>query len=221
MCSRSRSTRTASWSSKFGKLKEAVADRLAHATFHAPGQFHYSSFDTQLLGLITEARLTPDKGFARGSLDEALQSFLWQQLPMEKNAEWNADFAGHPAAHCCAYTSARDLATLGDWLLTEYNEGEDATADWMRASVSDPVDPGWSCAFQGVKRKFQFGYHWWIPSEQSQDGFTAIGTVGQYLHIFPDQDVIVAQLSEKPATDTDTCEAMLVHRLLADNVEIE
>ncbi len=202
----------------FGKLKDAVADRLERASFHEPGKFHYSGFDTQLVGILTENRLTPDKGFTRGTLDEALERFLWQRLPMEKEAEWNADFAGHPAAHCCAYTSARDLATLGDWLLKEYNEGEDAAAEWIRASVTDTVDATWGCEFQGAKRAFRFGYHWWIPSDDSQDGFTGIGTEGQYLHVFPGQDVVIAQLSEKLATDADTCEAMMVHRLIADSV---
>jgi CubicO group peptidase (beta-lactamase class C family) len=203
---------------KFSKLKDAVADRLDRAEFHDPGQFHYSGFDTQLIGILTEHRLTPDKGFIHGTLDEALERFLWQRLPMEKNAEWNADFGGHPAAHCCAYTSARDLATLGDWVLKEYNEGEDAAADWIRASVSDTVDATWSCDFQGTKRSFRFGYEWWVPSADKQDGFTGIGTEGQYLHVFPEQDVVIAQLSEKLATDADTCEAMLVHRLITDSV---
>jgi CubicO group peptidase (beta-lactamase class C family) len=204
---------------KFGKLKDAVADRLSRADFHEPGKFHYSGFDTQLVGIMTEHRLTPDKGFIRGTLDEALERLLWQRLPMEKNAEWNADFGGHPAAHCCAYTSARDLATLGDWVLKEYNEGEDPPADWIRDSVSDTVDATFGCEFQGAKRNFRFGYHWWIPSDDTRDGFTGIGTEGQYLHIFPEQDVVVAQLSEKLATDADTCEAMTVHRLIADSVE--
>lgn len=198
------------------KLEDAVRERLDQAEFREPGKFHYSGFDTQLIGIITEARLTPDKGFIRGTLDEALEHFLWQRLPMEKNAEWNADFAGHPAAHCCAYTSARDLATLGDWVLKQYNQGSDAAAMWIRASMADTVDATWSCDFQGTKRSFRFGYQWWIPSNDRQDGFTAIGTEGQYLHMFPEQDVVVVQLSEKLATDADTCEAMLVHRLIAD-----
>ena len=96
---------------------------------------------------------------------------------MEKNAEWNADFAGHPAAHCCAYTSARDLATLGDWVMKQYNDqGADAAAAWVRASMTDTVDATWSCEFQGTKRSFRFGYQWWVPSADAHDGFTAIGT---------------------------------------------
>jgi len=201
------------------KLKDSVADRLKLAAFHEPGKFHYSGFDTQLLGIMAEARLTPDKGFLRGSLDEALGRFLWQRLPMQKDSEWNADFAGHPAAHCCAYTSARDLATLGDWVLKEFNVGEDPAADWIRASITDAIDATWSCAFQGAERHFRFGYHWWLPSDDPQDGFTGIGTEGQYLHIFPEQDVVIVQLSEKLASDSDTCEAMVAHRLIADSVK--
>jgi CubicO group peptidase (beta-lactamase class C family) len=204
--------------SRNGKLKDAVAERLEEARFREPGKFHYSGFDTQVLGIIAEHGLTADKGFLRGTLDEALGRFLWQRLPMERDAEWNADFSGHPSAHCCAYTSARDLATLGDWLLGEYNEGEGAAAEWIRASVTDTVDPGWACEFQGTRRSFRFGYHWWVPSHDARDGFTGIGTQGQYLHVFPGQGVVIVQLSEKVASDADTCEAMLVHRLIADSV---
>ncbi len=204
---------------KFRHLKDAVVDRLSSATFDAPGTFHYSGFDMQLLALLTENRLTPDKGFSRGTLDEGLEQLLWQKLPMQKDAEWNADFAGHPAAHCCLYMAARDLATLGDWALFQFNEGEDAPSDWIRASVSDTIDPAWSCSFAGTERKFAFGYEWWIPSGDELDGFTALGTDGQYLHVFPVQDVVVAQLGEKVASDADTCEAMLVHRLIADQIK--
>ena len=80
------------------------------------------------------------------------------------------------------------------------------------------------CEFRAASSRersatFRFGYHWWVPSADAQDGFTGIGTQGQYLHVFPGQDVVVAQLSEKLATDADTCEAMLVHRLIADSVD--
>jgi CubicO group peptidase (beta-lactamase class C family) len=204
--------------SDYRKLKDAAIARLDGAKFNPPGKFHYSGYDTQLLGILTEARLTPDRGFNRGTLDEALAHFLWQRLPMQKNAEWNADFAGHPAAHCCLYTSARDLATLGDFVLKEYSQGSDSVAQWIRASMTDTVDATWSCEFQGTRRNFRFGYQWWVPSDDAKDGFTAIGTEGQYLHMFPEQDVVVVQLSEKLATDADTCEAMLVHRLIADTL---
>ena len=203
---------------KHRSLKDSVVARLGGAEFSAPGQFRYSGFDTQIIGILTEHRLTADKGFTRGTLDEALQHFLWQRLPMAKNAEWNADFGGHPAAHCCAYASARDIATLGAWMLDQYKQGTGAEADWIRASMTDTIDPGWSCEFQGTKRKLRYGYQWWVPSDDSHDGFTGIGTEGQYLHMFPEQDVVVAQFGEQLASDADTCEAMLVHRLIADEV---
>ena len=204
---------------KHRRLKDAVVARLAGARFLAPGQFHYSGFDTQLIGILTEHRLTADKGFTRGTLDEALERFLWKNLPVERNVEWNADFGGHPAAHCCSYASAEDFAALGDWLLDQYKEGTGAQADWVRAAMTDTVDPHWTCEFQGTKRSFRFGYQWWVPSDDGRDGFTGIGTEGQYLHIFPEQDVVIAQFGEQLASDADTCEAMLLHRLIADQVK--
>lgn len=205
---------------KYRKLLDAVNARLEGAHFFAPGPFHYSGFDSQLIGILTEQRLTADKGFVRGTLDEALEKFLWQKLPVEKAAEWNADFGGHPAAHCCAYTSLEDFAALGEWVLRQYNEGEDATAEWIRASVTDTISADWTCAFAGAERSFRFGYQWWVPSDDKQDGFAGIGTQGQYLHIFPGQDVVIVQFGEKLADDADTCEAMVVHRLIADQVSL-
>jgi CubicO group peptidase (beta-lactamase class C family) len=204
---------------RFRQLKEGVNHRLQSAQFFEPGGvFRYSGFDTQLLGIIAEQRLTPDKGFARATLDVALEHFLWQRLPMAKNAEWNSDFGGHPAAHCCAYVSARDFATLGSWILQQYKSGAGPQADWIRASMTDVIDPGFGCEYQGARRDFRFGYQWWIPGDDKRDGFSGIGTEGQYLHMFPEQDVVIVQLGEQLATDSDTCEAMTVHRVIADQL---
>lgn len=204
----------------YRQIEASVKARLERARFLPPGRFHYSGLDSQLIGILTEHRLTADKGFVQGTLDEALEKFVWKRLPMTKPAEWNADFAGHPAAHCCSYFSVEDLSALGDWLIQQYNEGEDAPADWMRASVSDTIDTGWTCEFQGTRRSFRFGYHWWVPSGDPRDGFAAMGTEGQYLHLFPEQDVVIVQFGEKLASDADTCEAMLVHRLIADQFDL-
>jgi CubicO group peptidase (beta-lactamase class C family) len=203
---------------KHRRLKVAVAERLQTARFFTAGKFHYSGFDTQLIGITVESRLTPDKGFVRGTLDEALERFLWQPLPMAKNAEWNADFGGHPAAHCCLYASARDLAALGYWIMKQYKQGTGPQADWVRASMNDTIDAGWTCRFGGTERTLRYGYQWWVPSDDKRDGFAGIGTEGQYLHMFPEQDVVIAQFGEQLADDSDTCEALVVHRLIADKV---
>ena len=204
---------------KHRQLKDAVNARLESAFFFEPGGiFRYSGFDTQLVGIIAEQRLTADQGFARSTLDAALEHFLWQRLPMAKNAEWNSDFGGHPAAHCCAYVSARDFATLGSWLLTQYKVGTGPQADWIRASMTDVIDPGFGCEYQGTKLNFRYGYQWWIPGDDKRDGFSGIGTEGQYLHMFPEQDVVIVQLGEQLANNADTCEAMAVHRLIADQL---
>lgn len=199
-------------------LKEAVNARLRRASFHPRRQFLYSGFDTQLIGILAEHRLAASDGVKRGTLDEALERLLWKELPTHRPAEWNADFDAHPAAHCCAYTAAGDLAALGAWMLEQYKAGTGPAADWVRASVTDTVDPSWTCDFRGTQVTFRYGYQWWTTAD-AENGFTGIGTRGQYLHVFPEQDVVVVQLGEQNATDADTCEAMLVHRLIADEVK--
>jgi CubicO group peptidase (beta-lactamase class C family) len=207
----------------YATLKDSVNARLRGAKFGSR-VFGYSGFDSQLLGIMVEQRLATIPRFQRATLDEALERFFWHTLPVNRNAEWNADYDRHPAAHCCSYMAAGDLAALGQWVLEhgqwlpeEYDVQSMKEREWIRASVEDTVDAQWSCRFADTDLSFRYGYQWWIPSGE-KNGFTGIGIQGQYLHVFPEQDVVVVQLGERTATNDDTCEAMLVHRLIADTV---
>ena len=92
-------------------------------------------------------------------------------------------------------------------------------AAWVRASVNDDRDSDSTedCKFYGIDQQFNYGYQWWVLSGK-RNGFTGIGKRGQFLHLFPDQNVVIVQLGDmKLRTPRKTCESMLVHRLIADH----
>jgi CubicO group peptidase (beta-lactamase class C family) len=197
-------------------LREAVQARLSTAEFSATPEFNYSGFDTQLLGLLIEDRLGKSGVWPRPTLDQAVESLIWRKTGAVKEADWKADFMFHPPAYCCFYSSAGDLAKFGNWVLQQYRSGVGRMADWLRRSIADRVKTGESCNFYGGSRSFEYGYQWWVPSGD-REGFTGIGSGGQYLHLFPEQDVVVVQLGAKESNDTEHCEALLVHRMIADS----
>ena len=59
---------------------------------------------------------------------------------------------------------------------------------------------------------------WWVLSGE-RNGFTGIGAGGQFLHIFPDQNVVVVQLGDaRRLTNQKVCESLLLHRVIADHL---
>jgi CubicO group peptidase (beta-lactamase class C family) len=199
-------------------ILEAVRAKLESANFGSANRFNYSGFDSLLLGIMVEQRLKSIGQLQRPTLGQAVQNYFWEPLGMRKKAQWKADFEAHPPARCCLYMSAGDLALLGDWVLQQYLSGTDAMAKWIRQSVTDTVPSTRSCSFQRMHQNFQYGYQWWVLSGE-KNGFTAVGAGGQFLHIFPDQNVVVVQLGDlRRLTNQMVCESLVVHRAIADHL---
>ena len=196
-------------------LKDAVRDRLGPKCYRdgdGRAPFNYSGFDTQVLAIIAESLLAEGD-----TLASHLENTIWREIGSRRKAEWKADFAKHPAAYCCLYTSADDLARLGEWVLDKYQDDTAPMHSWVRASVTDTRLSTRKCSVRGMQQTFRYGYQWWVLSGDG-NGFTGIGKGGQYLHIFPDQNVVVVQLSNmQRASDRKLCESMLVHQILADH----
>lgn len=219
--------------------------------------YFYSDFDSTLLGILVEDRFRaaqdgPAPKFSR--LAEAVEYFFWKALPVSRAAQWKADYEHHSPGYCCFKVTPRDLATLGQWVKDLYrgepsdivdtwakNVGREHVPrmrDWLHQSVSDRRERINSCQFGPYKRAIDYGYQWWIPTPETAggppgaDGFLGIGIRGQYLHVFPEQDVVVVQLSRWPLPKrwfefrrwfqrshrNRTCESLMVHRLIADEV---
>ncbi|GJL82592.1 MAG: hypothetical protein DHS20C01_22260 [marine bacterium B5-7] len=196
-------------------LKQVVAGRLENAVFKDKdvGKYNYSGFDTTILGLVIAGRWDLEQ-----SIDKVLEEQVWKPQGMRKKAEWKADADRFPSPHCCFYASAGDLAILGQWVLQKYKSGQDQIANWIRQSISDSRETDESCKFKTMEQEIRYGYQWRVLSGDG-NGFTAYGAGGQYMHVFPDQDVVVVQLSSDARVSSENwCEAFLVQRAIADKV---
>jgi len=167
-----------------------------------------------------------------------LEEFFWTDRKKTKIAKWKSDYVDHSPGYCCLKVAPDDLVILGAWVLNEYDRMDSAMGLWIRDSVANRRHKISACRFGAYSREIDYGYQWWVPSPDSEtgppgpDGFTAIGRGGQFLHVFPEQDVVVVQLSAWSHTrrwyqfwrwferseSNRTCESLLVHRLIADQV---
>ena len=98
-----------------------------------PNECHYySSFDTQILGLILE-RAT------NRNLSKYLEEKIWKPLGMEYNATWSIDSKKnqHTKAFCCLQASAIDYAKFGRLYLNggKWAGNQLLNEDWVNKSV--------------------------------------------------------------------------------------
>lgn len=198
-------------------LRAAAKSVLKTAKFNAPGKFKYKGFDTLLLGFLVEHRIAELGNGMPRNLPGALQKLMWRKLPMKRDAEWKSDFVHHAPAYCCLYAGAEDMAKLGYWVLQRYRANFTHLDRWIRESAAPKVPTNRRCEFMGFRQRFHYGYQWWVITKPDHS-FTGIGNGGQFLHVMPKQDVVVAQFGEwgPKATSVRICESLLVHRLIAN-----
>ena len=189
-------------------LAKSVNAFLPKATFGGRGVYNYSGFDTTMIGLIA------DGGQRR--LETLFRTKLWSEIGAGRAARWKADEGGTPAPYCCLQMGPEDLAKIGQWVLDALKQGG-ARAGWIRASVTDTRPSRLKCSADGDRKPVAYGYQWWVPP-LTDGGFTAIGKGGQYLHIFPKQNVVIAQLSDdrRAGSPTNSCGAFFAHRAIAN-----
>ena len=164
-----------------------------------PGeQWYYNNWDFNALG--TAYKLQTGKTVFEGFTEE-----LAKPLGLENfNPFFDTQFVSGPTSRHPAYTirlSAHDFARIGllmgrggNWCGKQI-----VPAEWMKESTTtvSTTDSGGSVGY---------GYLWWTSPNNVQFGnkfngkvFSARGHLGQYLLVVPDDDVVIAHL-----TDGDT-----------------
>ena len=159
----------------------------------APGErFHYSSAETQVLGLVVRA--------ATGKpLAEYLSEKIWQPMGAEADASWIIDKGGYEVAYIGVNVRLRDYARLGMLL------GNDGALDgrpiipasWVREATTPPAaqfQPGQMSPF------FGYGYQTWILSG-NQRQFVLRGLRGQAVFVDPKSKLVMVHTAAREIAD--------------------
>jgi CubicO group peptidase (beta-lactamase class C family) len=148
-----------------------------------PGtQFHYTSGNTQLLGLVLERALR------NKTVTEYFQEKIWTPLGMEYDASWSIDREenGLEKTFCCVNARARDYAKIGRLYCNggNWNGKQLIPADWVNGTCKADTSCG------GVS---YYHYQWWLLSPADGD-FMANGVQGQYIYVNPAKKIVIVRL---------------------------
>ena len=142
-----------------------------------PGRlFHYSSADTQVLGLVLRAAVGMPVAGYQGSR-------LWQPMGAEADASWLLDASGQEASFAFMHATLRDYGRLGRLLAHDGMQGgrEVVPRHWL-AQATD----GTAAHRQAYVASSYFGYgyqFWTFPGPTRQ--FALLGVRGQAIFVDP------------------------------------
>lgn len=185
------------------------------------GAFSYAGADTQAIGLLVEQ-------LAGTRLIGYLRAKLWEPLGMTKSAKWTVDWQRSAAAYCCLAVTAPDLLRFGQFVRDRGRIGsaQMLPGEWFDLATKSPSPeddeiPEDNVSYNGECRDAaptHYRYQWWLFKDRTD--FTAVGINGQYVHIYPDQDLVIVQLSAWPHwRDALACESMDAHAAIVDMLD--
>jgi CubicO group peptidase (beta-lactamase class C family) len=151
-----------------------------------PGtRFEYRSVDSQVLGIVlNQATGVPISSY--------LSRELWSPLGAEHAAKWNVDSAAHHTekTFCCFNATARDFAKVGSLYLHrgQSNGQQLIDASWVDR-LSNPIE-------HDRQRSLGYSNNWWIPPDNTDGDFSAIGIHGQFIYVNPRRKTVIVKLSE-------------------------
>ena len=148
-----------------------------------PGQsFKYLSGDTQLLAMTIE-KATGQK------LSSLVYNWFWNPIGAENNALWQVDNlkSNNEKAYCCFNSNARDFAKFGK-LFKDYGY-------WNGKQLLDS-----SFVKKATTKRFEksphYGYGFWLGSYKGMKYFSMRGHLGQYVMVFPKENIIIVRLGK-------------------------
>lgn len=171
-------------------LKEHILDL---PVVEPPGsRFRYNSYNPAFLGLALER--------ASGeSIAGFTESRIWRHIGAEFEASWSIDSKKGNTTKMESGFNARaiDFAKLGRLVL---NNGAVANHQILPVSWIDKkacLDPKY--LVPGYDSSIFYCRGWWIhrPGPNSGVAFAGWGHLGQYLYLFPDQNLIIIRFGEK------------------------
>ncbi len=175
------------------------------------GDFDYSSGDTQILGLILES--------ATGkSLADYMEQKIWQPMGAEADASWSLDSKKHKTAKAFCGINARaiDFAKFGSLYLHNgaWNGKQIVPEEWVEGTLKMKPDSAYRSK---ASRSLRYHNQWWAYDKGRQlrdtvlnntyysyayllepdDMRMAQGILGQYIIIWPSENIVVLRFGEK------------------------
>jgi len=157
---------------------------------------YYRSCDTQALGMLLSA-------VTGKTVSAYLEEKIWSKIGMEYDATWYTDDNGTELVFGFLNAALRDYAKFGMLFLHNGNwNGQQIVSEiWVRGSVvpdNPNLQPGKkpeSCWLTFGNMGYQ--YQWWIPEEPDGE-FLAIGVWGQYIYVYPKENLVIVKTSVDP-----------------------
>lgn len=159
----------------------------------SPGTtFVYNSFNPIILGIILEK--------ATGqSVADYFESRFWMRLGAEYDASWSLDSEEDGLAKMESGFNARaiDYAKIGRLVLNqgEWDGSQIISAEWVNNSTK--IESTNLVPRIGENVYYQNG--WWVIGPTAKDKYTVFGWghLGQYLFLFPDEDMMVLRFGKE------------------------
>ncbi len=182
--------------------EDATSFILSHSLIKQPGtSWHYSSADTNLLMAILAQVYKPSE----------YAVLPWVKLFNElgiQSAVWETDSKGVFHGCCSLYMTTRDLARIGEFMLSKGQWlGKDFfPKDWMSNYVQS-ISPAFLKEPVAIREQIVPSFQWWVnkPSRHKQvvkpralqsapeDLYLAIGYAGQLLFIIPSMNMVIVR----------------------------
>ena len=153
-----------------------------------PGKrFVYQSGSTQLLSLVLTA--------ATGeTISDLVQRYFWNPLGAHADANWRLDSAdkGVEKSYCCFNSNARDFARFAALFKNGgmWNGEQLIDPEYVQKSITPQFENG-----------DNYGYGWWLGAHMGKRYYSMRGHNGQYVIVFPKEDVIVVRLGHEQLPD--------------------
>lgn len=164
-----------------------------------PGKFVYKSGTTDVLGWVLEA--------AGGApIHELIAHYLWQPMGAEHDAYITVDLAGFALSDGGMNATLRDMGRFGQLIL---NRGQAlgvqiVPSSYIEDIVNQPGDPNWENS-AGEEYNEYYRSQWWGHGNGEGD-ISAAGIHGQFLHVAPKANMVVAVFSSWPRADGGSSE---------------
>lgn len=170
-------------------------DRVPERGSIKPGtKFLYNNWDFNAAGAVFE-KLTGKSIYTALEEDLALPLGFQDWDISKQRYGGNLKKSMHPAYHI--YISTRDMARLGYLMLRKgaWEDKQIIAKDWHRKMISQHTKP----EEVGPKKKFGYGYMWWLYNDQNpalKGAYAAHGAMGQYITIIPELDMVIAHKTD-------------------------